>query len=427
MFQYEWFDEVESSVDQVSQHTMARISIRVGDQIVTSIYDRYLKDYRDHVFVPLAHVAEWLTDNWWHLWHESDVVSGEPRPGFPSRHDLAHAGNGFVLPRITFTPMGNRILVAARRWNPQHAPLEFRTECTATIDRDELRQEFRALIDAVLERLRTKHISFDSLESEWLAIKSLDSDEREFCQAAALMGLDPFNISEQTAELITQVWNRTDPGVREEVFGSAQEQSLGMIEQWLNRSLEVVEQGRSGADWRAVREAVHDGSVSEDLPWQRGHRDARAVRGELDAAPGKFAFAESGPLAIWSQVVQPPSPRIHGCVASDSPSCVMVQRVEPGKRFLLARALGDYIGRELPGPTLLGTLDTARQAHSRAFAAEFLAPAEWIRKQVGSAEVVDQGGVAEIAEVLGVSSWVVQHQIENNNIAVISNEPRTAS
>lgn len=426
MFQYEWLDDVEPSVDRVSQHTMARISIKVGSQVVTSIYDRYLKGYRDHIFVPLAHVAEWLADNWWHLWYESDVVSGEPRPGFLARHDLTHAGNGFVLPRIRFTRLGNRIQVAARRWNPQHAPLEFRTECTAVIDSAELEQEFRSLIDDVLRRLRTKGVSFESLESEWLAIRSLDSDEREFCRAAALMGLDPFNVSEQTADLITRVWNRTVPGIREEAFGAAQERSLGAIEHWLGPTLEAAEQGRSGADWRTVREAVQDGSVSEDLPWRRGHHDARAVREELDATPGKFAFDEAGPLAIWSQSSLSPSPRIHGCVASDSPSCVMVRRVGPGKRFLLARALGDYIGRKEPGPALLGTLDTARQGQSRAFAAEFLAPAEWIRKQVGSAEAVDEKAVDEFAEELDVSSWVVQHQIENNSIAAISSEPRTA-
>ena len=92
IFQYEWLDEVEPSADRIAQHTMARISIKVGGQVVTSVYDRYLKDYRDHIFVPLAHVAEWLAVNWWHLWYEAAIVSGEQRPGFLVRHDLAHAG-----------------------------------------------------------------------------------------------------------------------------------------------------------------------------------------------------------------------------------------------------------------------------------------------------------------------------------------------
>lgn len=420
MFQYEWLDDVEPSADRIAQHTMARISISVGGQVVTSVYDRYLKDYRDHLFVPLAHIAEWLAVNWWHLWYESANVSGEQRPGFLSRHDLAHAGNGFVLPRLIFTPMGGQIHVAARRWNPRYAPLEFRTECFVMVGRDELEQEFRSLVDEVIARLRAKRTSFETLESEWRAIKSLDSDEREFCRAAALMGLDPFDIDEQTADHIARVWNQTDPAIRDEAFGAAQEDSLEAIQQWIDRSLESAEQGQSGADWRMVRKAVRAGSVRESLPWWRGHHDARAVRGELDAAPGKFAFEEAGPRAIWSQVAPSPVPRIHGCVASDSPSCVMVSRPEPGRRFLLARALGDYIGREQPGPAILGTLDTARQAQSRAFAAEFLAPAEWIRKQAGSTVTIDGRSVNEFANELGVSSWVIRYQIHNHRIVDIA-------
>lgn len=41
-------------------------------------------------------------------------------------------------------------------------------------------------------------------------------------------------------------------------------------------------------------------------------------------------------------------------------------------------------------------------------------------------EAVDEKAVGDFAEELDVSSWVVQHQIENNNIAMIASEPRTA-
>ena len=83
IFEYEWCDDAEPSPDRVSQHTMARITITVGDRIVTSVHDRYLKDYRDHIFVPLSHVAEWLAVNWWYLWTKPEAwrvrsVRGSP-------------------------------------------------------------------------------------------------------------------------------------------------------------------------------------------------------------------------------------------------------------------------------------------------------------------------------------------------------------
>ena len=421
IFEYEWCDDAEQSPDRVSQHTMARITITVGDRIVTSVYDRYLKDYRDHVFVPLSHIAEWLAVNWWHLWYEAGSVAGEERPGFPARHDLSHAGNGFVLPRLTFVPIGNRIRVAAKGWSPKHAPLEFRAECDVVLDRDELEQEFRDLIADVIERLRETRTPFEVLESEWGAIESLDSEAREFCQASALMGLDPFDIDGHTADRIARVWNQLDPTIREETLGSAREDSLEEVRTCLGHWLESAEQEHGGEHWRAVRHAVRARLASEDLPWRRGYDDARAVREELAAAPGRFEFDERGPRAIWSQdVEESPSPRIQGCVASDSPSCVVVRKPPAGRRFLLARALGDYMGREEPGPAILATLETARQARSRAFAAEFLAPAEWVRTQVGHARFVDGEAMDDFAVELGVSSWVIRHQIQNHDIAEIS-------
>ena len=422
VFQYEWFDDVEPSPDRVSRHTMARISITVGKQVVTSVYDRYLKDYRDHIFAPLAHVAEWLVANWWHLWYEAASVSGEQRPGFLSRHDLAHAGNGFVLPRLTFVPVGSQIRVVARGWSPEHAPLEFRAECDEVLHRDELEREFRCLVGDVISRLRAKRAPFEALESEWSAIESLDSEGREFCQAAALMGLDPFDTDEQTADRIAHVWNQTDPAIREEALGAAQEHSLEAVQHWLELWLETAEQAQSSGNWGTIRNRVRRREVREDLPWRRGYVDARAVRGELASQPGRFEFEQDGHYAIWSlDIGASPSPRIQGCVASDSPSCVVVHKPDAGRRFLLARALGDYIGREKPGPAILGTLETARQAQSRAFAAEFLAPTEWLRTQVGSAGSIDGEVVDEFAAELGISSWVVRHQIQNYRIAEISN------
>lgn len=422
IFDYEWCDDVEPSSDRVSQYTMASVFIKVGDHVVTSLYDRYLKEYRDRVFVPLAHVAEWLAANWWHLWYEAAYVSGEQRPGFPARHDLAHAGNGFVLPRLTFVPVGDRIRAKARGWRPEHAPLEFRAECDVMLDRDDMEQEFRSLVGDVIERLRKKRAPLETLESEWRAIESLDHEERDFCQAAALMGLDPFDIDAPTADRIARVWNQTNPALRAELLGAAsQDHSLDTIDEWSGRCLESAERGRSGSSWRTVRHAARRRGANGDLPWQRGNDDARAVRKELAAEPGRFDFEQSGQLGIWNREDRSPSPRIDGIVASDSPSCVVIRKPkEEAKRFLLARALGDYIGREEPTPAILGALETARQARSRAFAAEFLAPAEWLRTQVKGAESVDEESVDEFAAELDVSSWVVRHQMRNHRIAEIS-------
>ena len=74
----------------------------------------------------------------------------------------------------------------------------------------------RRFIEAVIERLDQKGVAHEFLKSEWQAINSLDAEEKEFCKAAAILGLDPLDIDPEEAARIAEVWNKSDPLTREE-------------------------------------------------------------------------------------------------------------------------------------------------------------------------------------------------------------------
>jgi Zn-dependent peptidase ImmA (M78 family) len=82
----------------------------------------------------------------------------------------------------------------------------------------------------------------------------------------------------------------------------------------------------------------------------------------------------------------------------------------------MARALGAYLGRTVPGPSLLSSLSTDSQAQSRAFAAEFLAPAEALRQRITS-HSVDPEQADDLAQEFGVSSELIRRQIQNHEVA----------
>ena len=105
-------------------------------------------------------------------------------------------------------------------------------------------------------------------------------------------------------------------------------------------------------------------------------------------------------------------------MAADAPVCVLAPKREAGKRFLMARALGEYVGRFEPGPALLSALATERQARSRAFAAELLAPSESLRRQLRG-RPVEPEQVDELALEYGVSTEVIRHQMENHGLATV--------
>ena len=136
VFDYTWMDDAPPYPDPVAHRTMAQLTIRIGDTVATEVYDRYLKEFRGHVFVPLSQVAEWAVLHWWRLLHEPAQASGPQRPGFAARHDLSQAGFGFALPRLSLRPLGEFVRAVVVRSNPRRAALEFRGHGEALLRRD---------------------------------------------------------------------------------------------------------------------------------------------------------------------------------------------------------------------------------------------------------------------------------------------------
>ena len=416
-FRFDWMDAAPSP-DAAARRTMAKLSIEANGKVVTSVLDRQGGKYRKHVVTPLLHVAEWLVGNWQHIRHEVED-SGRQRPGFESRHNLAFAGNGFVLPRLWMVPSAGRVNLRWERWKPQHARVEFIDEAKTSVDREELEREFRTLIEAVLERLRNLGdggAAAEFLENTWQSIESLDADEAEFCRAAALLGIDPFDVADSTAKTIAEFWENTETAIREEALASAGEDSLPRVGRWLDDARATLEAAGNKTDWADIRDAIPD--RENEYPWERGYALANTVRDRLEIGGGPFRFESSGPTAIHHWETESPSRRLQGLVAANTPACVTIPKGEFGKRFLLARALGDYMGRPQPGPGgpgILSSLLTDRQAQSRAFAAEFLAPAESLRARLGD-DFPDEERIDDLGQEFGVAGEVIRRQIENHRL-----------
>ena len=415
-FRFDWID-APPSPDRLSRHTMAALSIEADGATITSVLDRRSRSWRDHVVVPLVHVVEWLVGNWWHLFHEVENT-GEQNPGFEYRHNLAFAGDGFVLPSLTMAPVSERIRLRWQRHEPAHARIEFVGEGEASVEPEELEAQFRDLVDAVLERLRGNDMTLETLDREWAAINALDSNEREFSRAAALLGVDPFDVPDSLADAIVNFWEHAEPSIRDDALAAAASADcLPQVGRWLSQALEDLEE-TADSGWADVRRALPQPSAAE--PWRRGYALARSVHHHLGAGDGgRFDFARNGSLALHSHERPAPSTRIQGLVAADAPACVLPPRGESGRRFLQARALGDYLGRSGPGSAILSSLATDRQARSRAFAAELLAPAESLRRRLGSS-LVEPEQVDELGHEYGVSTEVIRRQIENHGLATVA-------
>jgi hypothetical protein len=95
--------------------------------------------------------------------------------------------------------------------------------------------------------------------------------------------------------------------------------------------------------------------------------------------------------------------------ADHDPVIVVRESGPAGTAFLLARAVGDYLGYD-DAEAPISELRTDRQAMGRAFAAELLAPAD------GVIHMIDQEGQTKLAVArhYGVDLPVVSYQYANH-------------
>ena len=417
------FDWVEAapSTDSLAQSTMAALTIDVEGSVVTSVLDRRSRSCRNHVVTSLGHVAQWLVGNWWRLFHEV-ADSRTPRPDFAETHDFACIGEGYLLPSLTIAPTPEKMSLRWQPYRPLHSALEFTEEGAALVDRDELEATFVGFLEAVLDRLANDPAA-ESLREEWGAVQAADEDEREFCRAAALLGRDPFATPQGEADQIIDFWNHTAASLREDALATANGNALAPLADWLTRTAQRVGSFDDG-DWGAFRDDL--GAFHQDpprpaaqAPYRRGYDLAQAARAQLRPGALRHDLPTSDLEAVPCVTMQPPTKGIQGLVAAESPACAVANGRETTQRFLRARALGDYLGRAADAPAILSGLATDRQAQSRAFAAEFLAPAEALRRKLGGTRV-SQDEVDDLAHEFDVSSYVVRHQIENHDLAQIA-------
>ena len=230
-------------------------------------------------------------------------------------------------------------------------------------------------------------------------------------------GWIPLAVHQEVAEAIATFRERTEPEIREDMLASLDETTLPEASPWLDHARETLERedAGNGDEWDAVRRGLS--TVQMAKPWEQGYALAKLLRHDLNCGDGRFGFTSSGQPAVHHRETVMPSSRMEGLVATGTPACVIPsQRGESAKRFLLARALGDYLGRSEAGLGILTSMDTARQAQSRAFAAELLAPAESLRTRLADQRRTGEDMIRNLGQEFGVSTWVINHQIRNHDL-----------
>lgn len=414
LIKVEWQDSPRARAPELSA-TWARLEILIDNVPVTKVEDHRAQAVRNGIYVPLYPIAEWLAANWWFLWNEWRVDCPE------ARHNLLAAREGFALPDLSFLPTESRMQLV---WRPRPAGeidrVAFLTGGAQTLPKNAVLDEVRGFIEAVIQRLEARDAGPTYLAGEWQAIRDAEEDpeRRRFCEQAARLGVDAFQVDSSLAAGIEELDDLLPGLLLDDFCAAITPGDIPPGVEAVNGFLAHLDEGRTtGAGWARHVAAVEPANGLP--PWQYGYTQARALRLRLGIGDQTGTSLDS----ILDLPVDPfdAPPGIEAIAAPDrarEPRFGLPSRVirPESRRFVLCRALSEYLAGG--APSLVTRTQSERQQRNRAFAAEFLAPAALIRERLGGGRV-SEDDLEYLAQEFGVSGFVIRRQVENHRLAAI--------
>ena len=432
-FEFDWVGSEGVRGPELAE-TWASLKIVVGDSVITRVLDNRAKTVRDSVYVPLYPLAEWFAENWWFLANEFQNPERQNDREFHRRHCLNTGREGYAFPNLEVTPSGAKTALIWKRYEPQWAKVEFLDQGRASVDKLEFLYACGQMIDAVVRRLTACGIEDTLLHEEWAAIQATEVDEEElkFCETAAGLGWDPYDLNDSKRDdiflLADELGELIDEAVQAVNAADLRSQAQAIVS-----AIKSVKQENALPlhGLRAMSAAFSREAMNEP-PWHVGYEWARHLRQELglDGQPlatiGRLAEALGEDEDRVRGAIQPAQALsvthlidgIAAVNADESASFAFRKSNEQGLRFSFCRALAEVLTSS-QSRALLTRSHSERQQRNRAFAAEFLAPSLALKERVKQS-VVDAEEIDELAEQFGVSWMVIKHQVENHKIADVT-------
>ena len=431
-FEIEWIDQPAAN-DPVERKTWASVRISVGHRLITRLYDRSLQGERGAMYLPAFGLARWIVTNWWFLLYETAYSERLPNLNYPiqfhqrewiARHSLRSADTGLMLPAMYLYSSGTEVCV---HWASDpiegfpHMPARFESNGHFYVDRAQVQMSLQNVVDTVLARCAgISSPDVERLRIEWSALMQATNDERDFCSAAARMGLDAYRSDQMAASITTLL----------EEHGSEAENNLVVRD-----FFESAEPHEASAAWHKISlelkarhylpNEAHQTVYAEDyLPYRRGYTAARVVRKSLgleDVKPigamSKFArtigkrgitFADRQSLAFS---------KIRAITGENKERTILISGPKPpnsgAQRFLEARGIYHSLYSN-HGPRLITDAITSDQQSARAFAAELLAPAVGLMTYLDEHPNMEETKtVQDLAGKYNVNQKVIQLQLQN--------------
>ena len=395
------------------------LGITAYDTCLTAGHDRLLQSVREAPFLSAYHLAEWLAWNWWRLRWEPRKSSVEWRLS----HAMASIGNGYVWPDIHILSDGlNITLVCKPTPERERTPYRYISDAASVIPGPDFESEVELFIETVLRRLEDCRVAKSNLADIWQSVLEERQDPVLSRQRKleALLGEDPGEMDEAALRRILDDSVLAGHAALEEI---AANRAPGQDIPDVGTLIELArsEGARIQPGDRIRSNPTTPANMQGTPAWKVGADAAQMLRGhlQLDAheAISNASLAESygAPACILNaQTTTRPLDLSFSLAEPNEQDRVLLRsRWETGRRFELARLLGDHMVYATNDPMRPATRSsTYRQKVQRAFAAELLSPFQAVDEMLGGDYSMESQ--QDAAHHFGVSALTISTLLVNH-------------
>ena len=387
------------------------------------------------------HLAEWLVWNWWRLRWEPPVTAVGARhlaQWIPAKrirswdfaHSLSTIGHGFDWPNITISSDGfMTALTCGPSAEPDAVSYRYVTrERTEDVSAESLENAIDAFVGGVFQLLTNAKLRESNLHALWDDLQAERADETTayFRRLEARLGLDPDELDEDTIKGWIDDAQAIGAGALEEI---AAHSSQSGAEAHMIRAAELKDIAEREGFTSSGEDAVQLGPearnnvprLGEVHAWQVGKAAAEQLRMQENLGLDPVQDERLADLAgTQSRAITDTAKHFKEfsfVIGSDARAAHVALRSkwETGRRFDLARLIGDRLfptGESLCPAT---RAHSYRQKFQRAFAAHFLSPVQAIEAMLSDDDSEDRK--RDIANHFLVSERTIDNLIDANIMA----------
>ena len=413
--------------------------IKANDRLMTEGIDTRENVLREGPDVAGYYLAEWLVWNWWRLrWEPPTTAMGmrnAPKSIPAARirswefaHSMNAIGHGFDWPNITIGSDGFMTAVACGpSAEPDAVSYRYVTrEATEVVSGENLEHAIETFVGNVFQLLTTAKLRESNLHALWndLEAERADATTAYFRRLEARLGFDPDELDEDIIKCCIAEAQAIGEDALEEIaaHSSGHAGELHMVRAADLKNIAKREGFRSSGKnaVQLTREAQENvPQWGEVHAWQVGKAAAEQLRTQENL---EFEPVQNNRLAdlagTHSKAITNTEKHFEGFsfVINNNAKASHValrSKWETGRRFDLARLIGDRLfptGESLCPAT---RAHSYRQKVQRAFAAHFLSPVQAIEAMLNDDD--SEEGKREIANHFQVSELTIDN-LANANI-----------